>query len=248
MINGKSIAIAIVDTHQHTLAANALFHSIANFEFDQVLIYSDSDAFWGPHQIIKIDPIKSISEYNEIIIKRLPLDLICDYVLVIQYDGFIINPEKFQNIFLEYDYIGAPWTHLKTNNVGNGGFSFRSKHLISYVSKNPNINFDTPEDVLICQEMRENGLLSSFKFAPIEVASQFSFEFPIASHQTFGFHGIFNLPIMYRDNLDYLINNLPEKTIISKFDYLYPIINSLSKDHGNLISNKFALAKGIQNA
>ena len=239
MINNKSIAIAIVDTHQHKLAANALYHSVANFPFDQVLIYSDIDSFWAPFHIIKIDPIKSISEYNEIIIKRLSYDLICDFVLIIQYDGFIINPLIFENIFLEYDYIGAPWNHLHTNNVGNGGFSLRSKLLVSYIAEIDNINYDTPEDVLICQQMRENGLLSSFKFAPLAVASKFSFEFPVPQHQTFGFHGVFNLPLIYRNNLDYLIRNLSDITLVSKFNYLYPIINLLSSNSGDFLKIKY---------
>jgi len=59
--------------------------------------------------------------------------------LLVQPDGFVINPDKWDNQFFEYDYIGAPWEQVphsyldpwgKPHRVGNGGFSFRSKKLL----------------------------------------------------------------------------------------------------------------------
>ena len=73
-----------------------------------------------------------------------------DFVLIIQDDGHIVNPHLWDNEFLNYDYIGAPWPNNKKwknrfskydekvssniirnfnlNNIGNGGFSLRSKN------------------------------------------------------------------------------------------------------------------------
>jgi len=81
MINGKTIAIAIEDTLQHSLAANALSNSLSGFNFDQVLIYSDLKDKWGNQDVIQIKPIKKISEYNDLIIHQ-SIDLHCDYVLI----------------------------------------------------------------------------------------------------------------------------------------------------------------------
>ncbi len=74
------------------------------------------------------------------------------FCLVIQSDGFVINPNLWTNQFLEYDYIGAPWPNeisvynasinkidLAKNRVGNGGFSLRSKRLLEVCS---HIKFD----------------------------------------------------------------------------------------------------------
>ena len=58
MINGKTIAIAIADTLQHSLAANALYNSLSGFNFDQVLIYSDLKDKWGNQDVIQIKPLK----------------------------------------------------------------------------------------------------------------------------------------------------------------------------------------------
>jgi hypothetical protein len=61
------------------------------------------------------------------------------YCLLIQHDGFIVDPEMWDDNFYNYDYIGAPWPSIdnhfvdpfgKVRRVGNGGFSFRSKKLL----------------------------------------------------------------------------------------------------------------------
>ena len=71
-----------------------------------------------------------------------------DHVLIIQDDGHIVNPNKWDSSFLNYDYV-EPHGHLVTsgekdgkelitkmhikmqkNRVGNGGFSLRSKNFL----------------------------------------------------------------------------------------------------------------------
>ena len=47
------------------------------------------------------------------------------YLIIYQEDSLIFK--KFDNKFLKYDYIGAPWVD---ENVGNGGFSFRNKEIM----------------------------------------------------------------------------------------------------------------------
>lgn len=39
------------------------------------------------------------------------------HVLVVQYDGFILNPDAWTDEFLEYDYVGAPWWYEDEWNV-----------------------------------------------------------------------------------------------------------------------------------
>ena len=237
MYKNKSIAIAIVDTMQHTLAANALYNSLSGFQFDQVLIYSNIQSHWGHHQINLIEPIHNINEYNEIIIQQLPRDLLCDFVLIIQYDGFIINPHLFDPIFLNFDYIGAPWFHLDQYNVGNGGFSLRSKKLINFVSQLSALDYNVPEDMLICQNLRSAGILNKFSFAPQDLANIFSYEHPKPSHDTFGFHGLFNLPYVYENNLDFLMDHICPSTVFNKFNFLHNALSSLSLSHANRLKS-----------
>lgn len=59
-----------------------------------------------------------------------------DFNVVVQWDGFAVNAESWDEEFLKYDYIGACWlwpwggdSHRRGPIVGNGGFSLRSRRL-----------------------------------------------------------------------------------------------------------------------
>lgn len=161
--------------------------------------------------VVKINQINSTAEYSNFVISELNKYVETDHVLIVQYDGFILNPDAWEDKFLKYDYIGAPWLvadwSVKNFNfpvgllgawvVGNGGFSLRSKKLLSLTAKlfhdNKFEKYD-PEDVAISvyyrQLLEENGI----KFAPVEIAKQFSFEGGGLSNYfwdgQFGFHGL----------------------------------------------------------
>lgn len=160
--------------------------------------------------IISIKPIKSIDDYSRFIITELDNYVHTDYVLLIQYDGFILNPKAWSDEFLEYDYVGAPWL---VNNwsvekfdfpkkllgklvVGNGGFSLRSKKFLTISSKLARENAFRryhPEDVSLCVWNRDLIESRGALFAPVEVAKKFSFEAENDENNAwngqFGFHG-----------------------------------------------------------
>lgn len=46
-----------------------------------------------------------------------------EFVLIIQTDALIIR--KIDDIYFNYDYIGAPWSNIEDSHGGNGGFSLR---------------------------------------------------------------------------------------------------------------------------
>ena len=225
----KSVAIIIVDTAQHTLARNALLHSLNSFDFQQVLIFSDNQARWGDLSVIPIPQINSVNEYNRIITSELPKHLATDFCLIVQYDGFVINPDQFSPHFFFYDYIGAPWHHFESMNVGNGGFSWRSRKLIEAVAELPYRDLSVAEDIYICRHQRpflEN--VHGMAFAPPAIAAHFSVESTQVSFPTFGFHGIFHLPDVYRENIDFLVENL-NPFIASKWQHmLMPAVERVS--------------------
>lgn len=144
-------------------------------------------------------------EYLYSFIRGIP----CDYFLLIQDDGFIINPEKWTDDFLNFDYIGAPWINNpdeqsfgwvekygKKAAVGNGGFSLRSKKLIEYCSQ---IKYNTTanEDVLISAILHDYFCGLGIKYADIKTAAKFSLETKTNEYNSlnycFGFHGKHNL-------------------------------------------------------
>jgi hypothetical protein len=118
------------------------------------------------------------------------------FVLVVQWDGYVIDPVAWTTSFRRYDYIGAPYLDPVDGRswvVGNGGFSLRSRKLLTAAAALPVVP-GLNEDRIICQTFRghlERDL--GIRFAPERLADRFSFEQRLPAAPTFGFHGVFNL-------------------------------------------------------
>jgi hypothetical protein len=143
----------------------------------------------------KIEPIKSTEAYSEFIIRKLPTYIKTPFALVVQYDGFILNPSQWTNDFLKYDYVGAPWWFLTGNNIGNGGFSLRSKKLMDVMAEDSyNVPVLHPEDYVFLHQRFHHLVNQGIKFAPYEIAKRFAIEGRDNTHDvwrnSFGFHGI----------------------------------------------------------
>lgn len=146
-----------------------------------------------------------IKDYSRFMIERLNEYIKTDYVITVHADGYVLNASAWDDVFFKYDYIGAKWWYKDGMNVGNGGFSFRSKRLLeacAQLAANGEIKEFHPEDDVICRKIR--GVLEDrFKivFAPEDVADKFSIECWGGDKRykgSFGFHG---------KNLDF--NTLP---------------------------------------
>lgn len=180
--------------------------------FDKKIITSNTNAKTDSFfTIVTIDKISSYQEYQKFCILNLNNYIESDYALFIQTDGFISNPNLWDDTFLNYDYIGAPWIHeivpnpfLWTNNgtenmVGCGGFSLRSKKFLNACSNFPKeyihdlvyrgVNEDIITSVVFKKHLENN---MNCKFADVTVAKKFaqgSIPFkPGASNLSFGFH------------------------------------------------------------
>ena len=159
-----------------------------------------------PHEhpsIVPIAPITTREAYSSFMIKQINSYVTTPFALVIQYDGFILNPDAWRDEYLDYDYIGAPWNETEGYSiVGNGGFSLRSKRLLELLQHDDAILDptaldppDAPEDWYICGMIRDYLEARGIRFAPVELARQFSFEgsdeyFGVAWTNEFGFHGL----------------------------------------------------------
>lgn len=160
---------------------------------------------FGSVKLIWDEKIKNIDDWNKKIIYDLHNYIDTDYALLIHADGYVRNPSLWQERFLEYDYIGAPWplpndqysyrdSHDNIIRVGNS-VSLRSKKLMIAASKFPWQSFygNTNEDGFICCHHRNELEEQGFKFAPLEVAVHFSKEHEIPENKdlpTFMFHSL----------------------------------------------------------
>lgn len=121
--------------------------------------------------------IRSKEQYSEFCIKELYKYVNTEYLLICQYDGFVHNWKAWDNRYLDYDYIGAPWYYNDGMSVGNGGFSLRSRRLMEVLATDETITILHPEDHHICRTYRPYlEQKYGIKFAPIELAEKFSFE------------------------------------------------------------------------
>ncbi|MDC8773253.1 DUF5672 family protein [Roseateles albus] len=223
-----TLAIAIADTDMHVLAHQALRLCLSAMHFDQVLIYSDQPEAWPGLALIEIPPLRSMAEYNKLIVKDLAVRLECDFVLVVQYDGFILNADQFSPHFYHYDYIGAPWPNFEQYEVGNGGFSWRSKRLVQAAAGLDYADETEAEDLFICRTKRDELENLGCRFAPKAIAAHFSVEYPAVPFPTFGFHGIFHLPSVYRKVPDFLVEHLSDRVVKARSNFLLPALQQLA--------------------
>jgi len=154
-----------------------------------------------------------VDDYSHYFLYQMWKHIDTPYCLVVQGDGYVLNPDLWDDGFLNYDYIGAPWPIKKNayvdpfgnhQRVGNGGFSLRSQRLL----RTP-LEIDIPFDVnsgnfykhFGAMSLAEDGNISVHNrhlfeehgnvFAPVEVAARFSQELRVPEARgikSFGFH------------------------------------------------------------
>ena len=183
--------------------------SLRNIEFGAVKLLSSAfpKKKYPDIEYVSIPPI-NIIDYSRIMIEDLHKHFETSHCLIVQADSFVVNSDLWKDEFLQFDYIGAPWSNkipvnpnlilnLEKNPVGNGGFSLRSRKLVEATAK---INFNSlkfphkAEDIIICHYLYKEMVDCGIRFAPPKLAAQFSMEnenhlYGQDVTTVFGFHG-----------------------------------------------------------
>ncbi len=190
----SDITLCAVDCVSPGLAGAALDRCLREADFGEALLLSDTPAHTQARWI-RIEPLQSIGAYNDFMLRRLVEHVRTPYVLVVQWDGFVVDGSAWRPEFRHYDYIGARWPwHPTGADVGNGGFSLRSRRLLEALAGPGLPKLDVPEDDLIGRHHRPVlEKVHGIRFAPAEVADRFAYERGEPQRPTFGFHGLFNL-------------------------------------------------------
>ncbi len=233
------VTLCCIDTSSPKFGYAALLRSLDQFPVKTALFLShQKPACLDPRiKWIKVRKFRSVSEYSNFILCEFFKYIETSHVLIVQWDGHILDARLWDDEFLDYDYIGAVWPQFSDQFlVGNGGFSLRSRKLLAVLG-NGQMDLHHPEDVCICRTNRPKlEAQLGIRFASVDVARRFSFERETGSRETFGFHGIFNFPIAYANIYMKEIAKLPLK-LFSKRDVLFFIEKYLiSKEE---INNKF---------
>lgn len=191
MQNLEDVSLVIVDCLDQFRALSAIERCRRGLKFKEILFFSDKPNGVIPTTII--NKITDKQQYSYFLTKELYQYVNTKHILIVQYDGYVLNPELWTDDWLQYDYIGARWNfYHDAHNVGNGGFSLRSKRLQEILATDPHIKDVHPEDHIICRIYRDYlEEKYDIKFAPVEVADIFSDENSKFQHKTFGYHGGF---------------------------------------------------------
>lgn len=192
-----SVTLAVIDTHNYGDAIASLKRSLTQIEPARSVFLTNIQTYNPklPFEVIKIDKLENKAAYSNFVIKELYKHFDTDFVLVTQHDGWVLNGDAWRDEFMDYDYIGAAWLEQDGYNVGNGGFSLRSKRLQYILGMDEFLQAAHPEDAVICRLYRPYlETKYGIKFAPDEVADKFSFELREPVCATFGFHGKFHQP------------------------------------------------------
>jgi hypothetical protein len=217
MLNLNNVTLVCVATTNVQPSLKALEHSLNLVSFKETLFFTHENIFCPSNIKLKIiKKFNSIDEWSFFIIYKLHEFIKTEYILLIHYDGYVVNPDSWKDVFLNYDYIGAPWPVVNdevtykdvegnTVRVGNS-VSLRSKRILELPSKlnlkwEPFHGFYNEDGFLCCKnkiKLEKNGI----KFADIEVAKYFSHETmipEIKGIKPFVFHKFFGTNSVYKN-------------------------------------------------
>lgn len=193
--NLKSVTLICIDCYNYGESISAIRNSMDQCDFAEVKLFTDVQISLAGISVVKIDKIKSKIEYSQFLMKKLNNYFDTDFALVIQHDGYVIDGDSWNEEFLNYDYIGAPWLYPDNRNVGNGGFSLRSKKLQKILAEDDFIEMSDPEDEAIGRLYREYlETKYGIRYPSVKLADTFSYELRTPICKTFGFHGKFHKP------------------------------------------------------
>lgn len=195
-----NVTLVAITTRDYGQTIAALKKSLQQIKPHSTIFFTDVQYDDPDFECILI-PKMDWLQYNKWVCTELWKYITTSHVLLVQHDGYVLDASAWTDEFLEYDYIGAPWNYKDGRNVGNGGFSMRSKKLMITMATDEIFEWNgiyAPEDEVICRLYRK--ILEQrygVKFAPEELAHRFSFEMHPPRQKTFGFHAHFFPP--YRE-------------------------------------------------
>lgn len=203
-----NVTLVAVATKEVEETLKALRYSAKDIEFVEVLLLSNlnPDPSATDFRYVPINPFKDVGEWGRFIVFELHKHIKTDFILLVHADGFVVNPQQWNDEFLQYDYIGSPWPMPKDNfsyrdhlgnviRVGNS-VSIRSQKLLEMPSK-LKLDWESAdhgffhEDGFICVQHRHTLEANGLKFAPLKLAAIFGREATIPENKAidpFVFH------------------------------------------------------------
>lgn len=199
------VTLVALDTVCHDLTMLAVKECTEKAQFGAIHIHTNDFAPYRRAEIdsthFTIEPFPTVDDAMNYLWYGVPERIETSHFLMVQWDSGIVSPALWSDEFLRYDYVGAPWGwHGDAYEVGNGGFSLRSRRLMQHIAEQRDkFPLGHPEDDFLCRRYRAELEHAGFRWAPIDTALRFSFERTGFSgpDRHFGYHGIFNWPRVF---------------------------------------------------
>jgi hypothetical protein len=191
--------VSIVGNNDGGLSIPAISKSIAELPGSHGLLISISRPIGLPDNIEwkEIFPL-DYRQYSLFVMFSLQHFISTEFCLIVQDDGWVLNGKNWSNDFLSYDYIGAPchnaligdelwgtfqWVDIENRIIiQNGGFSLRSKKLLSAPSSHGALYWFSEEKVFQNEDVQLTGIFRDqlaklgIRFAPDDISKSFSVE------------------------------------------------------------------------
>lgn len=216
-MNINDVTLVTIETMYHDLAKRAMEETLKRLPIKNVIVFSDQDFLPGS-KFVQIEHGDMFS-YCQRLLKGMAEHVDTTHMIFQQWDAMAHRDDGWRDYFLLNDYIGAVWPWRPSpDNMGNGGFSLRSRKLLDelqapHMQMNVFGEHGVQEDNYISLVWRKELESKGIVYAPSPVADQFSIELSPTGDKAMAHHGLWNIvQFMPRDVVEYFILNVPKNT------------------------------------
>ena len=122
MLNLPDVTLISIDTTDNLSGTlNGVYTSMSGINFGAVKMITTKEQIENNSSLVDdgiileepFNEIKNYNDYNHYVIYNLHNHVETTHCLLVQPDGFVLFPDKWDNNWLDYDYIGAPWAYVE---------------------------------------------------------------------------------------------------------------------------------------
>ena len=192
MLHLPDITLVVLAGNYFAITQAAIYDTLRRFSFDDILLFADAPMDVPVTTIVT--PFRSLVDETRVMRREVHPRLKTSHAMMIEWDGYPLNPAFWDDGFRQFDYIGAVWPWFTEHTVGNCGFSLQSRKLLAAAYDDPAISTTEPSDITLCRDSRPYlEARHGIKFADEATADRFATEHGAAGLRTFGFHGLWNM-------------------------------------------------------
>ena len=198
MLDLSAVTLCCVDTAEPRAgAARAGNASRREIRFARSVLVTDALPAGLPSpagiDVARIEPLASRDAYSPLRAQGTGARLATPHVLLVQWDGYVVNPQAWETAFLDCDYLGAKWFWFTTTACAWATAASRCARAAC----------STRCRIRASSSSRPRTRRSAASTAPARArvrhplrheaaADRFSFEVAYPVGRPFGFHGLFN--------------------------------------------------------